>query len=210
MTQWDRTTKDKILYAAISLFSQKGYDGVSVRDIAKEVGIKASSLYKHYDNKEAILESIFLLFKETMARTVPTEGDLNKLLKDLSPLKYLENSFELFKQIMWMPEILQISKIITLEQQRNHSIRQFFTEELIEKPRKQLKRVFDLMIENGILEKADTLVLAEEYNSYILSLYFEQNFLKDEPDLQQIDKRMKRHNAFFAEHILKNRKDEHK
>ncbi len=210
MTQWDRTTKDKILYAAISLFSQKGYDGVSVRDIAKEVGIKASSLYKHYDNKEAILESIFLLFKGTMARTVPTEGDLNKLLKDLSPLKYLENSFELFKQIMWMPEILQISKIITLEQQRNHSIRQFFTEELIEKPRKQLKRVFDLMIENGILEKADTLVLAEEYNSYILSLYFEQNFLKDEPDLQQIDKRMKRHNAFFAEHILKNRKDEHK
>lgn len=203
------TTKDRILYAAMALFSQRGYDGVSVRDIAQEVNIKASSLYKHYENKEAILESIFSLFKRSMAQTVLSEEELEHLLKGLTPLKFLEDSFELFKQKMWTPEVLQISKIITLEQQRNQSIRQFFREELIEKPRQYLKTVFDIMIKNGTIEKADTDLLAEEYNAYIIALYFQQCFLADQPDLEQIEKRMKRHNAYFAEHVLRSRKDDY-
>ena len=36
------------------IFSQKGFNGVSVREIAREVGIRESSIYNHYKNKEAI------------------------------------------------------------------------------------------------------------------------------------------------------------
>ena len=39
-----RDTRQKILEAALGLFSVHGYDGVSVRDIAGAVGIKDSSL----------------------------------------------------------------------------------------------------------------------------------------------------------------------
>lgn len=39
------TTKEKIVETALDLFSQRGYDGVSVRDIARAVGIRESSLY---------------------------------------------------------------------------------------------------------------------------------------------------------------------
>lgn len=38
-------TKDKIFDTALDLFSKKGYDSVSVRTIASEVGIKESSIY---------------------------------------------------------------------------------------------------------------------------------------------------------------------
>ena len=53
-----KDTAERIFDAAIDLFAQKGYDNVSIRDIATAVGIKESSIYKHYTNKEAILQKI--------------------------------------------------------------------------------------------------------------------------------------------------------
>ena len=50
--------KDKIFNVSVDLFSEHGYDGVSIRQIAREVGIKESSIYNHYPSKEAILDSI--------------------------------------------------------------------------------------------------------------------------------------------------------
>ena len=51
-----QNTKEKIFEVSIDLFSQYGYDGVSIRQIAKEVGIKESSIYNHYPSKESILD----------------------------------------------------------------------------------------------------------------------------------------------------------
>ena len=51
-------TKDKILTEALKLFAQKGYESVSVIEIAEAVGIKAPSLYKHYKSKRDIFDSI--------------------------------------------------------------------------------------------------------------------------------------------------------
>ena len=41
-------TKHRILDEALTLFAQKGYANVYVGEIAEKVGIKASSLYKHF------------------------------------------------------------------------------------------------------------------------------------------------------------------
>lgn len=51
-----KETKQKILDAALNLFSQKGFSAVSIRDICKVVDIKESSIYYHFQNKQAILE----------------------------------------------------------------------------------------------------------------------------------------------------------
>ena len=50
--------KEKIFDVSIDLFSEYGYDGVSIRQIAKEVGIKESSIYNHYKSKESIMDAI--------------------------------------------------------------------------------------------------------------------------------------------------------
>ena len=50
-------TKEKILLSALELFSTKGYEGTSVRDLARAVGIRESSLYKHFKNKQAIFDA---------------------------------------------------------------------------------------------------------------------------------------------------------
>jgi AcrR family transcriptional regulator len=139
------TTKEKILDAAIDLFSQKGYREISVREIAKAVGIKASSLYKHYENKESILESIFAMFKEKISLTALPSEELERYVSGVTPEQYLNDAFELFKSVMWSPETVKISKIITIEQQRNRSVREFFLREIIEKPTRMMKDALDLM-----------------------------------------------------------------
>lgn len=52
-------TKQVILEKALELFTEKGYIGTSMGDIAEAVGIRKASLYSHYDGKERIFEEIF-------------------------------------------------------------------------------------------------------------------------------------------------------
>ena len=51
-------TKQKILDKALELFSARGYDCVSVGQIAAAVGIKAPSLYNHFPSKQAVFVAI--------------------------------------------------------------------------------------------------------------------------------------------------------
>ena len=53
-----KNTKERIFEAAVDLFSKQGYHGTSIRDLAKAVGIKESSLYNHYSGKSSILDAI--------------------------------------------------------------------------------------------------------------------------------------------------------
>jgi len=52
------TTKERIADEALTLFSEKGYKGTSVKNIADAVGIKDSSLYKHFKSKKDIFDTI--------------------------------------------------------------------------------------------------------------------------------------------------------
>ena len=67
-------TKLRILDQALELFSAKGYDSVSVGEIAKAVGIKAPSLYNHFPSKQAIFDAI------VESTAVQYETDTDKIL----------------------------------------------------------------------------------------------------------------------------------
>ena len=47
-------TSARICAVAAGLFAEKGFSGVSMRDIAQGVGIKAASLYNHFQDKEQL------------------------------------------------------------------------------------------------------------------------------------------------------------
>jgi AcrR family transcriptional regulator len=51
-------TRAAILQVALELFTERGFDGASIRDIADALGVTKSSLYYHFDNKEAILRAL--------------------------------------------------------------------------------------------------------------------------------------------------------
>lgn len=53
-------TKDGIRDAARVLFANRGYEGVSMRDIAEAVGIRQSGIYNHFNGKQAILVDLMV------------------------------------------------------------------------------------------------------------------------------------------------------
>ena len=57
-------TKSQIFNVALRLFSENGYDKVSIRNISDVVGIKAASIYHHYSSKEEILDACYDFYLE--------------------------------------------------------------------------------------------------------------------------------------------------
>ena len=60
----EETRKDEIIRTAAILFKEKGFSAVTMRDIAKFMGIKAASLYNHINSKQEILSNIIIKLAE--------------------------------------------------------------------------------------------------------------------------------------------------
>ena len=58
MKRNEKPMKERILEEALQLFSQNGYTGTSMNDIATKLGVTKAALYKHYKSKQEILDSI--------------------------------------------------------------------------------------------------------------------------------------------------------
>lgn len=54
------TRKEEIIAVASRLFNERGYNAVSMRDIAQAMGMKAASLYNHIHGKQEILSTLIL------------------------------------------------------------------------------------------------------------------------------------------------------
>jgi AcrR family transcriptional regulator len=72
------TTRDKILETAAKMFSERGYDRVTTRVIAKAIGINSASIYHHFPSKEAILKNLYRFYSERLQNKCP---DLEELLR---------------------------------------------------------------------------------------------------------------------------------
>lgn len=48
------TSKEKILVAAIALFAEKGYSGLSMRQLAQAVDMSVATIYHHFPDKNAL------------------------------------------------------------------------------------------------------------------------------------------------------------
>ena len=53
-----QSTRDRILDVALELFTEKGYDKVSLREVAERVGVTKAALYYHFASKDDILRTL--------------------------------------------------------------------------------------------------------------------------------------------------------
>jgi AcrR family transcriptional regulator len=53
-------TRQRILNVALDLFTEKGYDGTSLREIAEQLGVTKAALYYHFESKEDILMALHM------------------------------------------------------------------------------------------------------------------------------------------------------
>ena len=172
-------TKEKIFDVSIDLFSKKGYDSVSLREIAEEVGIKKSSIYSHYPSKEAILMDIFEYFtglfeyNELLNSNDYVLRQDNQILLENPEIFYHMGS-EAIKVMLSEERNLQIWKLIFIQMYYNEDIRLFFQKEILIKPLIFWNNFFTILKENGIIKKdSNPKLLAKEYYSFPIYLLFE-------------------------------------
>lgn len=53
-------SRDRILAAARAIFERDGLDGLSIRIVAREAGMSPMGLYRHFPNKDAIVDALML------------------------------------------------------------------------------------------------------------------------------------------------------
>ena len=167
-------TKEKIFNVSLNLFSKKGYDSVSLREIAEEVGIQKSSIYSHYPSKEAILMDIFDQFTKSF-EVDDEEIQLteNNPLLDNPELFYHKGS-EAIKNMLFQERNLKIWKLILIQMHHNETIRLFFQNEILVKPLIFWEGLFTILKEKGVINKdLNPNLLAKQYYSFPIYLLLE-------------------------------------
>lgn len=143
-------TKDKIFDAALDLFSKKGYDSVSVRTIASEVGIKESSIYNHYSSKKDILMSILNYFEEYFKGNPLDDENIRKLLEE-NPEEFYHQESEMFKQQIFEEKILKIMKLIFVQMYQIDEVKEFFLREILGGSTDFWSDVFEILIQKNVI-----------------------------------------------------------
>lgn len=154
-------TKDRILDSALTLFSEKGYDGVGVDLIAENAGIKGPSLYKHFKSKEDILDSLIEKaesYYEANVGSVNNPGKSPTSMNELITLSLKKIDFTLHD-----PMIKKVRRMLTMEQFRNHRIALLTTKYNIDSVQRMYQQIFQVMMDNGIMKKGNPALLSMSF-----------------------------------------------
>ena len=134
----------------MDLFSKKGYDSVSVRTIASEVGIKESSIYNHYSSKKDILMSILNYFEEYFKGNPLDDENIRKLLEE-NPEEFYHQGSEMFKQQIFEEKILKIMKLIFVQIYQIDEVKEFFLREILGGSTDFWSDVFEILIQKNVI-----------------------------------------------------------
>ncbi len=167
-------TKEIIEQVALELFSKKGYKAVSIRDIGKQVGIKESSIYYHFTNKQAIMDSLLEKIDINIEKMkVSFETEFTKLESIPEPAFY-EVAIGILKNYLLNPYVYKMLSVLTIEQMSEKAAYETYQRLIFDMPLSQQKQVFKRMIERGYISPNNPTVLAQEYYA-IIYFAFQKN-----------------------------------
>lgn len=104
-------TKQEILRAALRLMAQHGYSGTTISMICRESGVTPSSLYWHFDSKEALMAAVVEDGARRGLDFLPRWSELPG-----TPLERLERRWQtVARQLSTDPEFLRLLLLLPLE-----------------------------------------------------------------------------------------------
>mgnify|MGYP002742224275 CR=1 FL=1 len=120
-----RSTREALLDAALDQFSRKGFGGTSIRDLAGAVGIRESSVYKHFSSKQAILDALIeradAHLGSVAARvgtTITAGADAAPAYRGVSEESLLAIARGMLDVVLHDPQFALLRRLLTVEQYR--------------------------------------------------------------------------------------------
>ena len=170
-------TRQRILDSALELFSARGYDAVSVGEIAEAVGIRASSLYNHFPGKQAIFDAIVA---ESAARydayTDTIDIHVGDAARDAPAFERIDEDalFDKVRRIfLYSLHDVTISRfrwMMTIEQFRTEGLAALYSRRYVGRIIDYHAGIFRALIDAGEICAEDPEQLAMMYASPVLTL----------------------------------------
>ncbi len=188
-------TKEKILAAALEMFSQRGYAGTNIRELSASLGLVKSGIYKHYESKEAVWNAL-------LDRMIAYYGERFGSAEHLPPVP--DSAEGLVRMTMRMADItvhderiVMTRKLLSIEQYRDDRARELATKHFLTGLADMFTPVFAGMMDRGLIRRDDPAMLAFAYTSPISALI---HLCDREPD--RMGEAMERIEA-FSRHFIK-------
>jgi len=163
-----KDTRERILAAALEMFSQNGFAGTNIRELSASLGMGKSSLYRHFESKEAIWNA---LLDEMIAYYDARFGSS----EHLPPVP--ESLEELVRMTMRMADftihdekIVMTRKLLSIEQYRDERAKALATKHFLTGLTDMFTQLFSAMMDRGLLRRDDARMLAFAYTAPISAL----------------------------------------
>ena len=164
-------TKKRILQAAQRLFARSGYDATTTRDLAAAAGVAEGTLFRHFDNKKAILVE------------VATEGwveILTDLLTELSEMgSYKAVAQVMRRRMLNIRENSDMMRVCFLEAQFHPDLSDRIQLEVIGKMSDVAEAFFETAMEKGVYRKMNPKIVAQVFLGMFAVAGFSQNTIME-------------------------------
>jgi AcrR family transcriptional regulator len=204
----EETTKERILTVAIDQFAQKGFDAVSLREIAEAAGVRKATLYYYFTSKDEILEKIleYVLVRWDQSK-VGLWSDNDEAEAQIVAMG-LDGFMDMASGVSssWMgdPRMEKIMRIAFIELYHNDNVKNFMLAFFGDGP-KFFESSFAIMIKHKLIKPADPKVLTMEYMSFFMSALVDHYLFRygstQNSFVQEYGTRLEEHTAFFKNAI---------
>lgn len=148
-------TRDRILKAALKLFARKGYDATTTKDLATAAGVAEGTLFRHFNNKKAILIE------------VATQGwveILTDLLTELSEMgSYKAVAQVMRRRMLRMAESSDLMRVCFMEAQFHPELRDRIQSDVITKMTNVAEAFFETAMDKGIYRRMNPKIVARVF-----------------------------------------------
>lgn len=167
------TTKEKIMDVALHMFSERGYEAVSIRDICGEVGIKESTLYYHFKNKMDILDSLMAKFKEHIEGLLIHIDEMpsGKTKKKNAGSTDIIDSY-MMDSYLFDPFCNLMIRLMMIEQFHNEEMRALYEKTMFTDPYDIYLRVFRMLASQGAFSESQVDAIVRRYHAYMTMLTY--------------------------------------
>ena len=205
-------TREKILMTALQLFAKDGYEAVSVRNIAEELGITKGALYRHYKNKRDIFDNIverMIQIDEKRAEEYQMPAEQYASMPDSYENTSLESirKFTIEQLKFWTEDEFasKFRRMLVLEQYRNEEMAELCSQCIVAGPVDYMEDLFRELIKKGVLKEENPRQLAIEYYAplfLLINMYDKSGETEEYVDI------LRNHTEHFMQSHVKNSGEE--
>ena len=95
-------TRQALGDALVELMMERGYDGISIKDIIDRANVGRSTFYSHYADKDELFVSQLDRLMDLLSRHVPQEhSEGNPFFPSLGLLQHIKEQWKLYKILAW-------------------------------------------------------------------------------------------------------------